>query len=99
MDLVLANQTQETDRVGPGFMGLWLLPKRLRAKLLNYILLEEQVKDVEQDVPIWNRRIFRPRPVLNSDDGKIMLYRRYCSQFYPENEKTAGRTRRILASL
>jgi len=57
------------------------------------------VKDVEQDVPIWNRRIFRPRPVLNSDDGKIMLYRRYCSQFYPENEKTAGRTRRILASL
>ena len=99
MDLVLANQTQETDRVGPGIMGLGLLPKRVRARLLNYILLEEQVKDVEQDVPIWNRRVFRPRPLLNGDDGKIMLYRRYCSQFYPENEKTAGRTRRILASL
>ena len=99
MDLVLANQTQETDRVGPGIMGLGFLPKRVRAQLLNYILLEEQVKDVEQDVPIWNRRVFRPRPVLSSDDGKIMLFRRYCSQFYPENEKTAGRTRRILASL
>ncbi len=99
MDLALANQTQETDRVKRAIMGLGFLPKRTRARLMNYILLEGQVKDVEQDVPIWNRRIFRPRPVLNSEDGKIMLFRRYCSQFYPENENTAGRTRRILASL
>ena len=99
MDLVLANQTQETDRVRRAIVGLGFLPKRIRAKLMNYILLEGQVKDVEQDVPIWNRRIFRPRPVLNSKDGKIMLFRRYCSQFYPENEKTAGQTRRMLASL
>ena len=99
MDLVLANQTQETDRVKRPIMGLGFLPKRTRAQLMNYILLEGQVKDVEQDVPIWNRRVFRPRPMLNSKDGKIMLFRRYCSQFYPENEKTAGRTRRRLASL
>lgn len=86
MELVLANQTQETDRVRRPIIGLGFLPKRTRAKLMNYVLMEGQVKDVEQDVPIWNRKVFRPRPVLNSKDGKIMLYRRYCSQFYPERE-------------
>ena len=99
MDLVLANQTQESDRVKRAIMGLGFLPKRTRARLMNYILLEGQVKDVEQDVPVWNRRIFRPRPVLSSADGKIMLYRRYCRQFYPEHEEAAGQTRRVLASL
>lgn len=99
MDLVLANQTQETDRVRRVIVGLGFLPKRTRAKLMNYMLMEGQVKDVEQDVPIWNRKIFRPRPVLSSEDGKIMLYRRYCSQFYPENVSAAGQTRRKLVSL
>lgn len=86
MELVLANQTQETDRVRRPIVGLGFLPKRTRAKLMNYVLMEGQVKDVEQDVPVWNRKVFRPRPVLNSKDGKIMLYRRYCSQFYPERQ-------------
>ena len=99
MDLVLANQTQETDHVRRAILGLGFIPKRARAKLMNYILLEGQVKDVEQDVPVWNRRIYRPKPVLNREDGKIMLFRRYCSQFYPENENIIGRTRRTLTSL
>ena len=92
MDLVLANQTQETERVRRPIVGLGFLPKRTRAKLMNYVLMEGQVKDVEQDVPVWNRKVFRPRPVLNSKDGKIMLYRRYCSQFYPERENRSADT-------
>ena len=93
MELVLANQTQETEHVNRAIMGLGFLPKRIRAKLMNYVLMEAQVKDVEQDIPVWNRRVFRPRPVLNSKDGKIMLFRRYCGQFYPERANrsaTAG---------
>lgn len=90
MDLVLANQTQETDRVSRPIVGFGFLPKRARAKLMNYALMEGQVKDVEQDVPVWNRKVFRPRPVLNSKDGKVMLYRRYCRQFYPERENRSA---------
>ena len=99
MELVLASQTQETDQVSRSILGLGFLPKRIRARLTNYMMLQVQVNDVEQDLPVWNRRIFRPRPVLSSADGKVMLFRRYCSQFYPENQNTAGRARRILASL
>lgn len=86
MELVLANQMQETERVRRLIVGLGFLPKRMRARVSNYVMLEGQVKDVRQDVPVWNRKIFRPRPVLSGDDGKIMLFRRYCRQFYPENE-------------
>ena len=91
VELVLANQTKEMDRVKRRILGLGWLPKRLRARLTNYVTLEGQVRDVQQDVPVWNRRTFHDRPVLSSADGKIMLYRRYCSQFYRDNASTAGR--------
>lgn len=99
MELVLANQTQEIDHVRRTILGLGFLPKRMRAKLTNYIMLEGQVNDVEQDLPVWNRKVFRPRPVLSRADGKIMLFRRYCEQFYPDNESTPRQTMRTLARL
>ena len=97
LELVLANQTKELDRLKRPVLGLGWLPKGLRARVTNYITLEAQVRDVEQDVPIWNRRTFGERPVLSSADGKIMLYRRYCSQFYREHASTAGRAFMTLA--
>ena len=97
VELVLANQTKESDRLNRRILGLGWLPKRLRARLTNYILLEGQVRDVEQDIPVWSRRTFHDRPVLSSADGKIMLYRRYCSQFYRENADTARQTPVALA--
>lgn len=99
VELVLANQVQEIDRVKRSIVGLGFLPKRTRARLSNHMMLEGQVQDVEQDLPVWNRKIFRPRPVLSSADGKVMLYRRYCRQFYPDNESSAGQTLRALARM
>lgn len=97
MELVLANQIQEIDHVRRPIVGLGFLPKRTRARLSNHMMLEGQVKDVRQDLPVWNRKIFRPRPVLSRADGKIMLFRRYCSQFYPDNASTGRQNLRTVA--
>ena len=43
-----------------------------------------QKRDVMQDVAIWSRKRYRPRPRLCRSDGEIGLFRRYCEQFYPE---------------
>ena len=40
--------------------------------------------DVLQDVVIWSHKRYRSRPRLCRSDGKIMPFRYYCAQFYPD---------------
>ena len=42
----------------------------------------------------------KPRPVLNRTDGQIMLFRRFCRQFYPDRPEAFAteRPRREVAS-
>ena len=63
--------------------GMRFLPVKLRTRILNKILVSAQRQDVMQDVVIWRRKTFRPRPLLCRSDGEIMKFRRYCEQFYP----------------
>ena len=51
---------------------------------MNRRMLAQQVADAQQDIDIWERKRFQPRPVLSRADGKIMEFRRFCRQFYPE---------------
>jgi nitrite reductase/ring-hydroxylating ferredoxin subunit len=39
---------------------------------------------IYQDIPIWNAKRFRARPLLVEGDGPILQYRRWASQFYSE---------------
>lgn len=64
--------------------GLSFLPRRLRAPIMNKFIADLQISDVQQDVVIWSRKHYVPRPRLVSTDGEIMKYRAYCSQFYPD---------------
>jgi 3-ketosteroid 9alpha-monooxygenase subunit A len=41
---------------------------------------------VEGDIPIWNRKIHRVRPLLCDGDGPILRFRRYFQQFYCEGD-------------
>jgi phenylpropionate dioxygenase-like ring-hydroxylating dioxygenase large terminal subunit len=41
---------------------------------------------VEGDIPIWNYKIHRARPLLCDGDGPILRFRRYFEQFYSEND-------------
>jgi nitrite reductase/ring-hydroxylating ferredoxin subunit len=38
----------------------------------------------EQDVPIWEHKVYRERPALTEADGPVAQYRRWFRQFYSE---------------
>ncbi len=84
IDLVLVSQVQEIRKPRRFISGLGFVPRKLRHRLMNHILLSQQKRDVLQDVVIWERKQYRPTPRLCQADGPIGLYRRYCRQFYPE---------------
>ena len=65
------------------------LPPRLRTRLMNAFVLPVQKRDVMQDVAIWSRKRYRPRPRLCRSDGEIGLFGRYCEQFYPERRNAS----------
>ena len=45
---------------------------------------------VEGDIPIWDRKIHRTRPLLCDGDGPILRFRRYFEQFYADHD--SGKT-------
>jgi hypothetical protein len=45
-------------------------------------LLDEISFQVEQDMPIWEHKIFQPNPILCDGDGPIAQFRRWFGQFY-----------------
>jgi len=44
--------------------------------------IAEVTRQVEQDIPIWEHKVYLPRPVLCDGDGPIGVYRRWVKQFY-----------------
>ena len=84
IDLSLASQVRELRNPKRLFAGLGFLPTRWRAPMLNKFMATEQRNDVLQDVVIWSRQQHKTRPRLCRSDGKIMPFRYYCAQFYPE---------------
>ena len=70
-------------------MKLWFLftrPRNLSPKfgMLADAMIAEVVRQVRQDIPIWENKIFRESPMLCDGDGPIAKYRRWFSQFYDE---------------
>ena len=86
IEMVLAGQVRELNRPKRSIVGMRFLPPRLRTRLMNEFILSTQKRDVMQDVAIWSRKRYRPRPRLCRSDGEIGLYRRYCEQFYPDRK-------------
>jgi 3-ketosteroid 9alpha-monooxygenase subunit A len=44
--------------------------------------MRDLVKQVEQDIPIWNHKIYRAEPMLVKGDGPMLAYRRQYARFY-----------------
>jgi len=42
-----------------------------------------------QDMPIWEHKVYRERPILTALDGPVHEYRRWYAQFYSEREAPA----------
>jgi hypothetical protein len=52
--------------------------------------MRDLAKQIEQDIPIWNRKVFLERPLLVQGDGPLLAYRQQYAKFYapehpPEN--------------
>jgi phenylpropionate dioxygenase-like ring-hydroxylating dioxygenase large terminal subunit len=47
-------------------------------------IIADLQRQIEEDIPIWENKIYRPRPVLSEGDGPITEFRRWCRQFYVE---------------
>lgn len=84
VDLVLVSQVRRIRRPKRPIVGMRFLPPVLRTEAMNRLLLFFQKHDVMQDVEIWSRKRYRPRPSLCRADGEIGMYRRWCRQFYPD---------------
>ncbi|BAZ50087.1 Rieske (2Fe-2S) region [Nostoc sp. NIES-4103] len=57
---------------------------------LEDMILQAIAIDAEKDLPILEHKVYQSSPVLCEDDGPIMQYRRWASQFYspvPSNSK------------
>ena len=52
-------------------------------------MIAEVVRQVEQDIPIWENKTFRESPMLCDGDGPIAKYRRWFSQFYDDAARPA----------
>jgi len=91
VDLVLVSQIREMRSPKRPIVGLRFLPTKLRTSVMNKFVISAQMRDVRQDVVIWQRRRHRPHPRLSRSDGDIGKYRRYCNQFYPGDNEGDGR--------
>lgn len=47
--------------------------------------MHEIARQLEQDIPIWENKVYLDRPALCDGDGPIGVFRRWCKQFYPED--------------
>eukprot|EP00698_Gefionella_okellyi_P013036 TRINITY_DN3540_c0_g1_i2.p3 TRINITY_DN3540_c0_g1~~TRINITY_DN3540_c0_g1_i2.p3 ORF type:complete len:157 (+),score=23.46 TRINITY_DN3540_c0_g1_i2:805-1275(+) len=54
------------------------------------VLLAGLVRQFERDIWIWNNKKYQRQPVLAREDALIKSFRRWYSQFYSENSKTAA---------
>ena len=92
IDMTLVSQAREIRNPKRMIAGLGFLPVRLRAPIINRFMASQQRQDVLQDVVIWSHKQYRPRPRLCRSDGKIMPFRHYCAQFYPDPRECEGAT-------
>ncbi len=99
VELALVSQVRELRKPKRAIVGLRFLPMKLRHRIMNHIMLQAQKQDVRQDVIIWGKKQYWPRPRLSRSDGEVMVYRRYCQQFYPELYPETGRDERQLSSV
>ena len=45
--------------------------------------METYTLGINEDVPLWAAKIYRPKPLLRPEDGPIVEFRRWAAQFYP----------------
>ena len=60
------------------------LPSDMATSTVGDAFVNEVTRQLEQDIPVWENKIYVDPPVLCDGDGPIGLYRRWAKQFYSE---------------
>lgn len=63
----------------------WFAEPRV-PRLLVWYVIGNWIAQWRQDVAIWERKVYRPRPMLVPGDGPILAMRRWYRRFYAEGE-------------
>ena len=59
--------------------------------LLRRVVHRQFRQEVEEDIPIWEKKTYLERPALAPGDGPVTEYRRWARQFYPATgDRPAG---------
>lgn len=54
--------------------------------------IRDFMRQITQDIPIWEHKVYRERPSLAKGEGPIMEFRRWARRFYcPDGDRPAGR--------
>jgi 3-ketosteroid 9alpha-monooxygenase subunit A len=49
-------------------------------------LIADIDKQMREDIPIWENKVFHDRPLLCDGDGPIGVFRNWATQFYSEQQ-------------
>jgi phenylpropionate dioxygenase-like ring-hydroxylating dioxygenase large terminal subunit len=60
------------------------LPSDMATSTVGDAFSNEVTRQVEQDIPIWENKIYIDPPMLCAGDGPIGKFRKWCKQFYSE---------------
>jgi phenylpropionate dioxygenase-like ring-hydroxylating dioxygenase large terminal subunit len=75
-------------------MRSYLAMRRVGSRILEWVLLRkarsEGARTIEQDIPIWENKRYRERPLLSDADGPILAFRRWYRQFDASPRLTAA---------
>jgi 3-ketosteroid 9alpha-monooxygenase subunit A len=68
------------------------LPDKDVTQGVGKAFIREVSRQLEQDIPIWEHKVYFDHPVLCDGDGPIGLFRKWCRQFYssPGAEAAVG---------
>ncbi len=64
----------------------FLQPKARKQGGVARALVQDIVKQLGEDKPIWEHKVYRERPILCDGDGPIAKFRKWYSQFYVQPE-------------
>jgi phenylpropionate dioxygenase-like ring-hydroxylating dioxygenase large terminal subunit len=63
---------------------VFLQPKAEAGSRGMRAIVADLERQIDEDVPIWENKTYRERPVLCDGDGPIAEFRQWCRQFYVE---------------
>lgn len=81
-DTVSMNLMTPIDAENTEFTVVFLQPAGTEGEGVARAICRDLEKQVNEDIPIWENKLYRPRPILCDGDGPIAEYRSWCAQFY-----------------